>query len=210
MLRHGNWDSVHDDTVWDPGISDQSLPPSYYLTSKPQFFGSLQWPPIGPDVNDLVNTIPAKVRYEGGTVEMNNELDELPNNFKLLQNYPNPFSAKGGALSAGRSGASGGNPTTTIEYQIISVERMATSANTNNNIAGQSSNWPASAAEGSYTVTLKIYDILGKEIAQLVDEKQSPGNYEVRWDASGNPSGIYFYRLTSGNFSITKKMILIN
>jgi hypothetical protein len=63
-------------------------------------------------------------------------------------------------------------------------------------------------------VTLKIYDILGKEIAILVNEKQSPGTYEVTWDArhggsSTFPSEVYFYRLNVVDFTETKKMLLI-
>jgi hypothetical protein len=58
-------------------------------------------------------------------------------------------------------------------------------------------------------VTLKVFDILGKEIATLVNELLKPGTYEVTFDASMLPSGIYFYRLTSGDFSETRKMILI-
>ncbi len=62
-------------------------------------------------------------------------------------------------------------------------------------------------------VKLNVYDILGKEIAVLVSEKQNPGSYEAAWDASNYPSGIYFYRLiitdASAPLSITKKMIFI-
>ncbi len=58
-------------------------------------------------------------------------------------------------------------------------------------------------------VTLKVYDILGKEVATLVNNKQIPGVYEVTWEASQYPSGIYFYRLISGDFSETKKMLMI-
>ena len=58
-------------------------------------------------------------------------------------------------------------------------------------------------------VVLKIYDILGKEVATLVNNKQIPGVYEVTWEASQYPSGIYFYRLISGDFSETKKMLMI-
>ncbi len=61
---------------------------------------------------------------------------------------------------------------------------------------------------GSYTV-LKVFDILGKEVAVLVNQKQNAGSYNVDWDASNYPSGVYFYKLESGNFSLTKKMILI-
>ena len=58
-------------------------------------------------------------------------------------------------------------------------------------------------------VTLKVYDILGKEVATLVNEEKGVGNYEVEFNASGLASGIYFYTLTTGNFTATKKLILI-
>jgi hypothetical protein len=58
-------------------------------------------------------------------------------------------------------------------------------------------------------VSLKLYDILGKELMTLVDEYRAPGSYEVRLDASDLPGGMYFYKLTSGGFSETRKMILI-
>ncbi|MDE3057245.1 MAG: T9SS type A sorting domain-containing protein [Bacteroidota bacterium] len=58
-------------------------------------------------------------------------------------------------------------------------------------------------------VTLKIYDVLGREVATLVDERKSPGMYEVNFDGSRLSSGVYFYRLTSGNFVQTKKFVLM-
>ena len=58
-------------------------------------------------------------------------------------------------------------------------------------------------------VTLKIFNALGKEIITLVNEEKSEGNYDVKFDASGIPSGIYFYKLNAGEFSSTKKMILL-
>jgi photosystem II stability/assembly factor-like uncharacterized protein len=58
-------------------------------------------------------------------------------------------------------------------------------------------------------VTLTVYDMLGREISTLVNEKMQPGTYEVTFDGSNLPSGAYFYRLTSGNFVETKKMLLI-
>ncbi len=57
--------------------------------------------------------------------------------------------------------------------------------------------------------TLKIYDISGKEIATLVNEQLQPGTYEVTFNSYGLPSGVYFYKLTAGNYSETKKMILM-
>lgn len=58
-------------------------------------------------------------------------------------------------------------------------------------------------------VTLKLYDVLGAEIATLVDKELKRGSYEVEFDASNLSSGIYFYRLTAGNYVSVKKMILL-
>jgi len=84
------------------------------------------------------------------------------------------------------------NPSTVIKYSIPKNEKSETK-----------------------NVKLIIYDILGKEIATLVNKKQSPGNYQVEFDGSNLPSGVYFYRLQvntpgrAGNFLETKKMILL-
>lgn len=80
------------------------------------------------------------------------------------------------------------NPTTAISYHLP---------------AGQ-----AGLSAFSF-VSLKIFDVLGREIATLVSERQKAGSYRVLWDASSFPSGVYFYRLQSGGFAETKKMILI-
>ena len=80
------------------------------------------------------------------------------------------------------------NPSTVIEYSIPVVD--AKFASTTN-------------------VTLKVYDILGNEVSTLVNKKQSPGNYEVEFDASSLSSGIYFYRLISGKYLKIKKMLLL-
>jgi hypothetical protein len=81
------------------------------------------------------------------------------------------------------------NPTTAISYQL-----------------------PApSGAEGSAasTVTLKVYDVLGKEVATLVDGVQSAGRHTVRFDGSSLRSGVYFYRIQAGSFHDARKLILI-
>jgi hypothetical protein len=58
-------------------------------------------------------------------------------------------------------------------------------------------------------VRLSIHDLLGREVATLVDEKKSPGFHQVTWDASGQASGIYFYRLRAGSYVETKKLVLM-
>jgi photosystem II stability/assembly factor-like uncharacterized protein len=80
------------------------------------------------------------------------------------------------------------NPSTKIKFTVPSVT--------------------LSEVEGSL-VTLKVYDVLGNEIATLVNEEKPEGEYEVEFDASGLTSGIYFYTLKTGNFSDTKKLILL-
>ncbi len=73
------------------------------------------------------------------------------------------------------------NPTTTIKFSILH----------------------------SQFSTLKVYDILGREVTTLVNEVKSPGTYEVEFNASQLASGVYFYRLTAGDFMQTKKMMLL-
>ncbi|MGD8778503.1 MAG: T9SS type A sorting domain-containing protein [Ignavibacteria bacterium] len=89
------------------------------------------------------------------------------------------------------------NPMTTIDFSI------AVSSNSN--------------VDNLSLVTLKVYDLLGREVAVLVNEKKSAGNYKVQFDGTNLSSGIYFYRLTvegaSGNkdqgFIDTKKLVLL-
>ncbi len=56
--------------------------------------------------------------------------------------------------------------------------------------------------------TLKIFDITGKEVATLVNEKLAPGTYSIEWNAAGYPSGVYFYQMSAGDFRETRRMIL--
>jgi hypothetical protein len=66
---------------------------------------------------------------------------------------------------------------------------------------------PSKGARGM--TLLIIYDILGREIATLVNEQLKPGTYEVEWDGSNYTSGVYFYKLITQDYSETKKMVLV-
>jgi len=57
--------------------------------------------------------------------------------------------------------------------------------------------------------TLKVYNVLGNEITSILSKKKPMGNHNVDFDASGFPSGIYFYKLQTSKFTQTKKMILL-
>ncbi|MGB2866983.1 MAG: T9SS type A sorting domain-containing protein, partial [Bacteroidota bacterium] len=73
------------------------------------------------------------------------------------------------------------NPTTVISYKLIAVSN----------------------------VSLRIFDILGREVAVLVNESKNPGRYSVTWDASKLPSGVYFSKLEVAGKSIIRKLLLI-
>ena len=68
---------------------------------------------------------------------------------------------------------------------------------------------PNNANGRNELTTIKIYDILGKEIAVPVNEILNPGEYEITWDGKEFPSGVYFYRIESGEYYVTKKLILL-
>jgi hypothetical protein len=59
------------------------------------------------------------------------------------------------------------------------------------------------------TITLKVYDVLGNEVASLVNTTQEAGKYNVKFDASSLSSGLYIYTLNTGNFTSSKKMMLL-
>jgi hypothetical protein len=58
-------------------------------------------------------------------------------------------------------------------------------------------------------VALRVYNVLGEEVATVIEGNHDPGTFKVTWDASGLPSGVYFYRLTAGEYVQTNKMVLM-
>jgi PKD repeat protein len=66
LIRHGNYDYADNETKWDPAIANHTLANSLYLSAKPSWFGTVVWPPIGPDVSGLIQKIPAQIRFEAG------------------------------------------------------------------------------------------------------------------------------------------------
>jgi hypothetical protein len=68
---------------------------------------------------------------------------------------------------------------------------------------------PSARGHGQDLVTLKVYDLLGREVAELVNERKGPGIYEMEWNASRVASGVYFVRLEAGAFSSIRKLVMI-
>ena len=91
-------------------------------------------------------------------------LSQIPTEYSLLQNFPNPF-----------------NPSTTIAFDL-----------------------PSSAH-----VRLRIFDLLGREVASLVNEELSAGKHQAQWNASKMSSGVYFYRIEAGQFVAVRKLVLL-
>ncbi len=106
---------------------------------------------------------------------------DVPKSFILSQNYPNPF-----------------NPATKINFSIPKSYLPLKGRRTG-----------LGHVRDTERVILKIFNALGSEITTLVNQQLSPGTYSAEWDASNYPSGLYFCKLTSGNFTETKRMILI-
>jgi hypothetical protein len=119
--------------------------------------------------------------------------EEIPPTARLYQNYPNPFNpvthfgfwlpARLAPASAERAG----------QAAIADFARLSSSTNQG----------------GQGLVSLKVYDVLGREVATLVNEVKPPGTYTVTFDGSALSSGVYLYRLTTPTFTATKKLVLL-
>jgi len=136
-----------DSTIVDSTVSVGS--PYYYRISTVDVHGneSIPTPELGITVTALA----------GGSGA------NLPDEFALSQNFPNPF-----------------NPSTTIRYGLPNTS----------------------------VVRLTVFNTLGQQVAQLVNGEQEAGYHEVRFDAGGLSSGVYFYRLRAGDFVETRRLML--
>jgi len=103
-------------------------------------------------------------KFQVNSSGINNISSEIPKEYKLYNNYPNPF-----------------NPATKIKFDI---------------------------PKNGFT-KIVIYDLLGREAEIIVNENLTKGAYEFVWNATKFASGIYFYKMTAGNFTSIKKMMLI-
>jgi hypothetical protein len=115
-------------------------------------------------VTVTVNNVISEIARWTSVIGIQNISSEIPKEYKLHQNFPNPF-----------------NPKTIINFDIIN----------NGN------------------VKIIVYDLLGKETSVLVNQDLVPGKYSVDFDASNFASGLYFYRISAGDFVDVKKMLII-
>ncbi len=135
-----------------------------------------------------------------GSVDVVTGDDGVPDGSALMQNYPNPF-----------------NPVTTIGFRVAGSGSLNPEPGTQN--PGLD---PRNPGPGTRHVKLAVYDLLGREVTVLVDEKKEAGSYAAHFNASGLASGVYVYRLAVGgastglgtdaessSFMQTRKMIVV-
>lgn len=112
-------------------------------------------------------------------IGINSISNEVPEKYSLNQNYPNPFNSR-----------------TVIRFQVTSGFPSDPRSGTLQGL-------------GNEKVVLKVYDVMGRELQTLANERMGAGTYEVNFEGSGLNSGVYFYKMTAGGFSETKRMILM-
>lgn len=137
----------------------------------------------GPTNNGFVLTAPSAGRYrvDAGYKSPSMRWDSLTVNITLTD-VGTPGTARPGAEYALKQNYPNPfNPVTNIQFSI--VDRQLT--------------------------TVKVYDILGREVTTLVNEVKGPGTYTAQFDGSSLASGIYFYRLQAGDFTQTKRLVLL-
>ena len=133
------------------------------------------------------NTLFAGLNYNsvwryGGVTNSTIISTNIPKEFVLFQNYPNPF-----------------NPATKIKFQIASNVKSETS-NNNPHLT--------KSGQGGF-ITLKIYDVIGREISTLINQQLQPGTYEVTFDGGKYSSGVYFYKIETEGYTEVKRMVLL-
>jgi hypothetical protein len=143
---NGNYTLYVSDKLYNYNVGSWQLPPNYIAYSIVAHPGQ------------------TNVNLNFNLTDVENDQLVLPNEFSLLQNFPNPF-----------------NPSTMITYRL----------------------------KEDGIVKLSVFNILGNEIETLVSEAKPAGNYEVTWNASNLPSGVYFYQIKAGSEVDTKKMLLL-
>lgn len=168
-----------------------------FLTLKFDQNGNLQWYKTYNglrDSNDVANDLCldnfGNLYVTGWSRGFNSNADIITlkyNNLTAMQSITTEIPSK---FSLSQNYPNPFNPSTTINFSIPQL------------------NLPLAGGDKE-GVILKIYGILGNEVATLVNQQLTPGTYSVSWDASSQPSGIYFYRLISGIFSQTNKMMLL-
>ncbi len=150
--------------------------------------------------------------WTGAAESANNENTLIIQSNRIANLYLQEFAA--------RYKESGGNDTITVnvkqesnaipsEYSLSQNYPNPFNPSTHFRFSVPGTNQPSGGNNASQFVSLKVYDVLGKEIGVLLHEKMNPGTYTIEWNASAFASGIYFVRLQAGSFSAIRKLVLM-
>jgi uncharacterized Ntn-hydrolase superfamily protein len=149
---------------------------------------------LGDGTYEATLTAPIAVGTDTISAKVISGTDTVKIFWKAIVTYANPTSINENPVTPNsfylyQNSPNPFNPSTIIKYTIPNVI--------------------ASGAKQSQFVTLKVFDVLGNEVATLINKEQEPGVYEILFDASTLSSGTYFYKLQAGGFVSTKKLILL-
>ena len=179
--------SFKDTTIVITNYGDDTLKISNIVSSDPEFTvrpTSMDIPP-GKSFTDTIRYTPS---FPG----------TLLATIVVSSNNPSPDTIK----------VSGGDPVTHVERVSSEIPTAFVLSQNYPNPFNPSTKIGFKLQASGFT-TLRIFDLLGREVAMLVNEEMRPGTYEVMWDAARVPSGIYFYRLKVGEFMESKKLMLL-
>jgi uncharacterized Ntn-hydrolase superfamily protein len=149
---------------------------------------------LGDGTYETTVTAPVAVGSDTISAKVISGTDTIKIFWKAIVTYANPTSINENPVTPNsfylyQNSPNPFNPSTIIKYTIPNVS--------------------TSGAKQFQFVTLKVYDVLGNEVATLVNEEKLVGTYEITWYAANLPSGIYFYTINAGSFIETKKMMLM-
>jgi hypothetical protein len=201
-------------SVADSGYSIDNLspdPPAHVIANRLPNIVNIQWDvPVDPDVSyfavyrvTVKNFIPTEVT-KIGTSQTNTYADQNLGTYSALYYRVSAVDKAGneGALSTEIG---------TIVTGVGSRERLPTVFNLYQNYPNPFN--PSARIKFDVSneaeVTLKIYDIIGREVTTLVNERKPAGRYEISWKADNMPSGVYLVRMNAGKFTSLVKMLLL-
>ncbi len=174
---------------------------NHNITSDPQFVGS-SINPAHP--YSILGTSPCA---DAGNDSYNSQAYDIRG-----VGYPRKLNNTTGGVGTIDMGAYeykiGDDPLTSVETGIASTPKKFTLSQNYPNPFNPSTKISFNLLSKSF-VSLKVYDLIGREVSTIVSEELSAGNHSCQWNAANVPSGIYFYRLQAGSFSETKKLVLL-
>lgn len=175
--------------------------------------------------NGVLAPVSTNIHLSNGELTHNDDIPMTNGSVSVQFNYTAPGAAGtdtlwATGLATNSTGGTGGDDWNWAASKRIIV-RLPTGIESNNSLVNDfslSQNYPNPfnpetkiryQIANSGFVTLIVYNSSGNEVASLVNGKQATGNYEVNFNGSGLASGVYFYKITSGNFTQTRSMIIL-